>query len=243
MSACDGAGYNGKYLVMTQKILVIDDEPEVRFILKLLLEQAGYQVVIAADGKEGLARVRRDCPDLVLLDITMPVMDGWKVCRLLREATDVPIIMLTVLGEKEQIAEGLYLGADDYVVKPWSNQELLARIRAVLRRSKGSLPRRGLYLRPCEGLVIDSLEKVVIVEGRKVSLTPIEFRLLTCLARRPGELVSHSEMIEYAWGKGGKGRALGLRVHMLKLRKKIEEDPRQPRYLLNRYGEGYCLSG
>lgn len=226
---------------MTQKILIIDDEPEVRFILKLLLQQAGYQVVIAADGKEGLARVRRDCPDLVLLDVTMPVMDGWKVCRVLREVTDVPIIMLTVLGEEEQIAEGLYLGADDYVVKPWSNQELLARIRAVLRRSKGSLPGKGLYLRPCEGLTIDLLEKVVIVKGKKVSLTPIEFKLLTCLARRPGEVVSHSELVEYTWGKESQGHTFGLRVHMLKLRKKIEEDPQQPRYLINRYGEGYCL--
>jgi len=129
------------------------------------------------------------------------------------------------LGEEEQIAEGLYLGADDYVVKPWSNQELLARIRAVLRRSKNSLPGKGLRLHPCKSLVIDLLEKMVIVKGKKVSLTPIEFKLLTCLARRPGEVVSHSELVEYVWGKKSKARTLGLRVHMLKLRKKIEENP------------------
>jgi len=229
---------------MARTILVIDDDPDVSAILEMTLERAGYQVVVAASGAEGLARVMDCHPDLVLLDIMMPMMDGWQVCHRLREVTEVPIIMLTVLGKENDIARGLQLGADDYIAKPWSNRELLARIRAVLRRAETSscdASRQDIYARG--DLLVDLVQRRVTIRNKKIDLTPIEFRLLTYLARRSGQIVPYSELMTQVWGTEFNQNIVGLRVHIYNLRQKIERDPKNPQYILAKRGVGYYLVG
>ncbi len=227
---------------MSKKILVIDDDPDVRTILKMTLERAGYDVAVAASGTEGLERVIDYYPDLILLDIMMPAMDGWQVCHRLREATEIPIIMLTVLGKEQDVAKGLHLGADDYILKPWSNRELLARVRAVLRRTDTSSTalRHNIYVQG--DLVIDPIQREVTIGGNKINLTAIEFRLLTYLARRSGQVVPYSELMTQVWGTEFSQNIISLRVHVHNLRRKIEKDPQNPRYILAKRGIGYYLT-
>ncbi len=227
---------------MARTILVIDDDPDVNAILKMTLERAGYQVVVAASGAEGLERAMDCRPDLILLDIMMPRMDGWQVCHRLREVTEVPIIMLTVLGKENDIARGLQLGADDYIAKPWSNRELLARIRAVMRRAETSscdVTRQDIYA--SGDLLIDLVQRRVTIRNKKIDLTPIEFRLLTYLVRRSGQIVPYSELMTQVWGTEFSQNIVGLRVHIYNLRQKIEQDPKKPQYILAKRGVGYYL--
>jgi len=221
------------------KILVIDDDPDVGQILNMKLTRAGYEVAIATGGKEGLEKARDDHPDLILLDIMMPDMDGWQVCGRLREMTDVPIIMLTVLGRQEETTKGLRLGADDYIVKPWSNPELLARIHALLRRAGTSPATSWQQIYSCGDLVIDPIQRQIAIGNREVYLTPIEFRLLSYLARRVGQVVPSSELIAQVWGTETEQDIVRLRWHIHNLRQKIERDPRQPQYLRGKHGIGY----
>ena len=221
------------------KILVIDDDPDVGQILNMKLTRAGYEVAIATGGKEGLEKARDDHPDLILLDIMMPDMDGWQVCGRLREMTDVPIIMLTVLGRQEETTKGLRLGADDYIVKPWSNPELLARIHALLRRAGTSPATSWQQIYSCGDLVIDPIQRQIAIGNREVYLTPIEFRLLSYLARRAGQVVTYSELIAQVWGTETEQDIVRLRWHIHNLRQKIERDPRQPQYLRGKHGIGY----
>lgn len=223
---------------MPQNILVIDDEPEVGELLEMILIQAGYKVTVATSGREGLDKVRDDRPDLILLDVMMPYMNGWQVCLNLQEMADIPIIMLTVLDKQKEIAKGLQLGADDYIVKPFSNRELLARIHAVLRRA-GTLPTTWQHTYSCGDLTVDLIQREVFVGGKKVHLTPIEFRLLAHLARRSGQVVPYSELISRIWGIGWEQDIVSLRWHMHNLRQKIETNPQHPRYLLGMHGIGY----
>ena len=224
---------------MAKKILVIDDEDHTCTILTVLLEGAGYKVTVAYSGREGLEAVRDSQPDLVLLDIMMPGMNGWQVCHHLREITNVPIIMLTVLDKPEEITRGLQAGADDYIIKPWSNQELLARIQAALRRAYVS-PTITEELNCSWGaLVSDAISREVSIEGKKIRLTPTEFRLLTYLARRSGRLVPYAELLAQVWGSGIEQDIDCLRWHIHNLRQKIEKDPSHPRYLRGKYGTGY----
>lgn len=227
---------------MPKKVLVIDDDPDVGQILKVTLVQAGYKVTVATSGKEGLERVRDNRPDLVLLDVMMPGTNGWQVCSYLREFTDVPVIMLTVLGGQGDTVKGLLLGADDYIVKPWSNRELLARIHAVLRRVGTSLTK--IWQQTCSygDLVIDVRGRKVTIGDRKIHLTPTEYRLLTYLARRPGRIVPSSELIAQIWGVECKQDIIRLRWHVHNLRRKIEKDPKDPQCLLGRYGIGYYFA-
>ena len=226
-----------------KKVLVIDDDPDVGQTLKLMLAHAGYKVVVATNGLEGLEKARSECPDLILLDIMMPGMNGWQVCRHMRKVTNAPIIMLTVLDEQKSVIDGLQLGADDYIVKPWSNRELLARIRAVLRRVDTS-PAAFWSSAALQGdLSIDPIHRDVIIDGTRLGLTPIEFRLLTYLARRPGRVVPYSELLAQIWGTEFEQDIRSLRWHMHNLRRKIEKDPQRPRYLLVKYGIGYCFAG
>jgi len=226
---------------MSDKILVIDDEAEVRDILKLTLQRAGYRVITAANGFEGLARARDARPDLILLDIMLPDMDGRQVCRRLRETTDVPIMMLTVLRREDQIVQGLYLGADDYLAKPWSSRELLARIRALLRRANTTPPRKSPDLPPCEALIVDPMQRIVAFQDKKITLTSIELRLLIYLARRLGQVVPYAELIDQVWGNKFEGDLDTLRVHVHNLRQKLEKDPQNPQYLLTKKSLGYSL--
>jgi len=226
---------------MSDKILVIDDEAEVRAILKLTLQRAGYRVITAADGFEGLTRARDDRPDLILLDIMLPGVDGWQVCRQLRETADVPIILLTVLQREDQIARGLYLGADDYLAKPWSKRELLARIRALLRRANTTPPKKAPDIPPCEALIVDPMQRIVAFQDKKIALTSTELRLLIYLARRLGQVVPYAELIDQVWGNKIEGDLDTLRVHVHNLRRKLEKDPQNPQYLITKKSLGYSL--
>lgn len=227
---------------MTKRILVIDDDPDVREVLQLTLERAGYEVAVAASGAEGLEKVIDCCPDLILLDVMMPVMDGWQVCHCLRDVTEVPIIMLTVLGKEQDVTKGLHLGADDYISKPWSNRELLARIRAVMRRVDTSSTAVAHKVYSRGDLVIDLIHREVAIEGNKIELTALEFRLLTYLTRRSGQVVPYSELMAQVWGTEFSQNIVSLRVHVHNLRQKIEKDPKNPRYILAKRGVGYYIA-
>ena len=224
---------------MPRKILVVDDEPDVAQVLEMTLTRAGYEVTVALGGREGLEKAHDSRPDLILLDVMMPDMNGWQVCRRLREVSDVPIIMLTVLGREEEIVEGLCLGADDYVVKPWSNQELLARIHALLRRVSTSPTTPGQQNCSWGDLVVDPTRREITIGDRKIYLTPIEFRLLTYLARRSGQVVSYSELIAQIWGIECKQDIDTLRWHIYNLRRKIERESHRPQYIRGKRGLGY----
>jgi DNA-binding response OmpR family regulator len=228
---------------MAKKILIIDDDPDVQETLKLTLEWAGYEAVTAGSGMEGLESVRHSCPDLVLLDVMMPVMNGWQVCRQLRKITDVPIIMITVVWRERDRARGLRLGADDYVVKPWSNRELIARFKAVLRRANTSLTALWQESYSCGDLAIDLVQRQVTLGDKKIDLTPLEYHLLSYLARRPGWVVPCSELVTRLWGTECPQLVGCLRVHVHNLRQKIEKTPRNPQYLLGKHGVGYYLAG
>jgi DNA-binding response OmpR family regulator len=228
---------------MTKKILVIDDDPSVREILEIKLVRTGYEVVTATCGKEGLEKAQDNSPDLILLDVMMPGMDGWQVCRRLREITDAPIIMLTVLSRRQGAVKGLSLGADDYIVKPWSSPELLARIQAALRRVTTSPATDWQHTYSCGELLIDPRQREVVIEGRNIHLTPIEFRLLFYLARRAGQVVPYSELIAQVWGGEIEDEIDRLRWHIHNLRQKIEKDPGHPQYLRGRHGVGYYCAG
>ncbi|MFZ5917768.1 MAG: response regulator transcription factor [Chloroflexota bacterium] len=224
---------------MNTKILVIDDDPDFGRILKLTLEQAGYQVALATSGAEGLEKCHQCTHHLVLLDVMMPGLDGWDVCRQLRQTLDVPIIMITVLNKEAEIVKGLNLGADDYITKPWSNLELLSRIRAVLRRVKTSTCIGDTY--SDESLSICPATGQVLRDGQSIQLTHIERRLLFYLARRPGQIVSHSELLSQVWGSELKQDINCLRWHIHNLRQKLEDDPHNPQYIVAQHGMGYCL--
>jgi len=223
---------------MAEKILVIDDEETTVKLISFLLERKGYEVVKAYRAEEGLRKAYRTHPDLVLLDIMMPDMDGWEVCKRLRELSDVPIIFLTARTETEDIVRGLELGADDYVVKPYDNDELIARVRAHLRRA----PKSDMV----EELVFDGgkftinlMNREVTVRGEEQHLTPKEFALLSVLARNAGRVVTRKELVTEAWGQEYGDAIDSLKLYIHYLRKKIEEEPSSPTYILTSRGVGY----
>ncbi len=223
---------------MTEKILVIDDEDTTVQLLSILLEHKGFEVVKAYQAEEGLRKAYRSHPDLVLLDIMMPDMDGWEVCRRLRELSDVPIIFLTARTDIKDVVKGLELGADDYIVKPYDNDELIARIRAHLRR----VPRSAV----AEELVFDGgrirvnlLNRELFVDGDPCHVTPKEFSLLSLLTRSAGRVVTRKELVTEAWGSEFSDAGDNLKLYIHYLRKKIEKDPTRPEYILTSRGVGY----
>ncbi len=223
---------------MAEKILVIDDEPVTVDLITLLLERRGYEVVGATRAEEGLRKAYRTHPDLVLLDIMMPDMDGWEVCRRLRELSDVPIVFLTARDDVRDVVKGLEMGADDYIVKPYDNDELVARIRAHLRRA----PKPSV----AEELVFDSgnfrinfISREVRVRGNPVHLTPKEFNLLGVLARNAGRVITRTELVKEAWGPEYTDAIDSLKLYIHYLRQKIEQDPQHPVYILTSRGVGY----
>jgi len=220
-------------------ILIVDDEPRMVRFVRMNLELEGFQVVEARNGLEALEKVRDTLPDLVLLDVMMPDMDGFETLARLREISTVPVIMLTVKGEEEDRIRGLELGADDYVTKPFSPRELASRIRAVLRRAEMPAPVSRTTVRIDDRLEIDFRQREVIVEGKPIRLRPTEYRLLYHLVNNAGWVMTHEMLLSKVWGYEYRDEAGLLRLYITYLRQKIEPDPGNPRYILTERGVGY----
>ncbi|MGD2207575.1 MAG: response regulator transcription factor [Anaerolineae bacterium] len=220
-------------------ILVVDDEPKMIRFVRMNLELEGYQVAEAGSGMETLEKVRDDLPDLVVLDVMMPEMDGFETLRRLREISTVPVIMLTVKGDEEDRIRGLELGADDYVTKPFSPRELASRIRAVLRRAEMPSPVSKTAIGIDDRLQIDFRTREVVADGERVSLRPTEYRLLYHLVNNAGWVMTHEMLLSKVWGYEYREEAGLLRLYITYLRKKIEPDPSNPRYIITERGVGY----
>jgi DNA-binding response OmpR family regulator len=222
-------------------VLVVDDEHKIAHLVRDYLENAGFRVVMAYDGKMATAQFRYEQPDLVVLDLNLPGMDGIDVARAIRQERNTPIIMLTARVEETDRIVGLELGADDYVTKPFSPRELVARVRAVLRRAGENEPPSPLLR--VHDLVID-VEKRTVARGETViDLTTTEFDLLTVLARQAGRVFSRMELLDRVQGTAFEGYERTIDVHIKNLRKKLEPDPRHPTYILTVYGAGYRFAG
>jgi two-component system alkaline phosphatase synthesis response regulator PhoP len=221
-----------------KKILVVDDDVKTVELVRLYLNRDGYRVITAYDGVEALRLARESHPDLIVLDLMLPGVNGLEICRTLRAESDVPIIMLTAMTTDQDRLTGLELGADDYVTKPFSPRELAARVRAVLRRLPGE---RGPEKIEHGELTLNFLKYEAFLEGKPLNLTPVEFKLLGVLAREPGRVFSRAQIIEKAFGYDFDSFDRTIDVHILNLRRKIESDPRHPRYIKTVYGAGYKL--
>jgi len=221
-----------------KKVLVVDDDAKTVELVKLYLNRDGYRVITAYDGTEALQLARENQPDLIVLDIMLPGINGLEICRILRKESDVPIIMLTALTTDDDRLTGLDLGADDYVTKPFSPRELAARVRAVLRRLPGE---RGPEKIEHGALTVNFLKHEASLKGKPLNLTPIEFKVLGAFVKEPGRVFSRAQIIEKALGHDFDGFDRTIDVHILKLRRKLEPDPRHPRYIKTVYGAGYKL--
>ena len=221
------------------KILVVDDEKRMVRFIQLNLEQDGFQVVTAYNGEEALDQVRTQLPDLVLLDIMMPDIDGFQVLKKIREVSTVPVIMLTDKGEEDDRVRGLELGADDYITKPFSPRELVSRIKAVLRRTKTFQEDQEDVIEVDDRLTIDFSRREVWVEGEKVDLRPTEYRLLYHLVKNAGWVNTHEQLLTKVWGFEYQDEPHYVRLYVNYLRKKLEEDPSDPQYILTERGVGY----
>jgi len=222
-------------------ILVVDDEPKIVQLARDYLEHAGFTVLTAADGRTGLARAREDHPNLIVLDLRLPDLDGLDVTRTLRKDSSVPIIMLTARGEESDKLVGLELGADDYIVKPFSPKELVARVRAVLRRWERAKAADADVVRVGE-LLLDVPRMRVTVEGQPVDLSPTEFQLLATLARHPGRVFTRSQLLDALHGVAFESYERAIDAHVKNIRRKLEPDLGRPRYVLTVYGVGYRLA-
>ncbi len=222
---------------MNETILVVDDEPKIVKQARDYLENGGFRVIAAGDGKTALAMARSDQPDLVVLDLNLPKMDGLDVCRALRRESDVPIIMLTARVEETDRLIGLELGADDYITKPFSPRELVARVRAVLRRVRGGLLQPGLVR--AGDLEIELQGHRVARGGQSIHLTRTEFNLLAILAQHPGQTFTRAQLLDRLYGVAYDGFDRSIDAHIKNLRRKLEDDPSEPRYVQTVYGVGY----
>jgi two-component system KDP operon response regulator KdpE len=222
---------------MASRILIVDDEPNITGTVAPLLRSRGYDVLSAMSGRAGLDSVERDKPDLIVLDLGLPDMDGVDVCRQMRETTAVPILVLSARGAEGDKVAALDAGADDYVTKPFGAEELLARMRAALRRGDGPSPSSEPIVRG--GLVIDRERFRVLRDGEEVRLTPKEFELLIYLAQHPGRVLTHRVILKAIWGPHAAGQPEHLRVLVGALRKKIEPNPSSPQYILTEPWVGY----
>ena len=230
-----------KGLQVSQKILVVDDEAKIIRVVKAYLEREGFRVLEANDGKAAIDIARREKPDLIVLDLMLPEVSGWDVCRTLRQESSIPILMLTARDDDTDKIVGLELGADDYLTKPFNPKELVARVRAILRRVG---PQRvGGEVIVAGDLRIDVEKREVIVRGDQVHLTPTEFDLLSVMARHPGRVFSRAQLLDLVAGVSFEGFDRAVDSHIKNLRQKIESDPRKPRHVLTVFGVGYKFSG
>lgn len=221
------------------RILVVEDEPSIREVLSLYLRRAGYQVTVVGDGREALTALSSQMPELVVLDLMLPEVDGLEITRWLRERGDTPIIMLTARREEQDRIAGLEMGADDYVVKPFSPQELVSRVRAVLRRTKPSTPGSPGGTLVYGGLRIDPQTRLVEVDGKEKQLTAKEFDLLWALARHPRQVFTRDQLLDLVWGLSDFIDPSTVTVHVRRLREKVETDPGNPEHIRTVWGVGY----
>jgi len=222
-----------------KRVLVVDDDAKTVELVKLYLRRDGYRVITAYEGIEALRLAREGHPDLIVLDLMLPGINGLEICRTLRTESDVPIIMLTAKTTDQDKLVGLDLGADDYVTKPFSPRELAARVRAVLRRLPGE---RGPAEIKHGELTVNFLKHEAFLEGEPLNLTTVEFKLLAALIKEPGRVFSRAQLIENALGHDFEGFDRTIDVHVLNLRRKLEPDPGHPRYIKTVYGAGYKLA-
>ncbi|MBX5467878.1 MAG: response regulator transcription factor [Firmicutes bacterium] len=222
---------------MAQRILVVDDEAAIVELVEYNLEREGFEVLTEAEGPKAVERARAERPDLIILDVMLPGMSGMDVCRELRKTTDVPIILLTARKDEVDRVLGLELGADDYVTKPFSPRELVARVKAILRRSQRQASEGEAVA--ASGLVVDEERRQVTLDGRRLDLTFTEFELLATLAKNPGRAFSRDELLSRIWGQDFYGDARTVDVHIRHLREKLEEDPAAPRFIETVRGVGY----
>lgn len=222
-----------------RKILVVDDEERMVRFIRLNLEHDGFQVITAYNGMQAINKIRSELPDLVLLDVMMPDMDGFEVLRIVRETSNVPIIMLTAKGDEDDRVRGLELGADDYVTKPFSPRELVSRVKAVLRRLEpGASTMHGLI--DVDGrLQIDFDRREIWVDGKLVQLRPTEYRLLYHLVQNAGWVLTHDQLLTKVWGYEYRDEPHYVRLYINYLRQKLEKDPANPKYILTERGVGY----
>jgi DNA-binding response OmpR family regulator len=204
----------------TSRVLVIDDDTDIRELVRDLLRRSGYLVAEASNGREGLRSLHSWRPDLVVLDVSMPGLDGWETLERIRDVTEVPVLMLTALARELDKVRGLKAGADDYVTKPFGRQELLARVEALLRRGRPERAGDTLPVYQDELLSVDFAQRLVRVQGREVSLTPLEFRLLSALVRHPNQILSHDQLLELVWGHEGTSRDQ-VKLYVGYLRRKL----------------------
>jgi two-component system, OmpR family, alkaline phosphatase synthesis response regulator PhoP len=221
-------------------VLIVDDEPEILRLVRDYLERAGFEVVTAGNGADALREFGRRRPDLVVLDLTLPEMDGLDVARALRRTGDVPIIMLTARTDEADRVAGLELGADDYVTKPFSARELVARVRAVMRRTQLAAVRDDV-VRVGESITLDAPRMQAQVDGRDVVLTATEFQLLLHMARQPGRVFTRAQLLDAVHGVAIESYERAIDAHVKNIRRKIEADPRAPRHLQTVFGVGYRL--
>ena len=222
-----------------RKILVVDDEERMVRFIRLNLEHDGFRVIEAFNGNQAINKARSNLPDLVLLDVMMPDLDGFEVLRVLREVSTVPVIMLTAKGEEEDRVRGLELGADDYITKPFSPRELVSRVRAVLRRTETATSTTHGLIEVDERLKIDFDRREVWVEDKLVKLRPTEYRLLYHLVQNAGWVITHDQLLAKVWGYEYRDEPHYVRLYINYLRKKLEEDPANPKYILTERGIGY----
>jgi two-component system, OmpR family, alkaline phosphatase synthesis response regulator PhoP len=220
-------------------ILVVEDEMKIARVVRDYLEHAGYEVVVAGDGETAMSSVRGTKPDLVVLDLGLPGRDGLDVTREIRRTSSVPIVMLTARGDESDRIVGLELGADDYLVKPFSPKELVARVRAVLRRTEGTRAAGGPEVLRVADVEVDVPRMRVAVGGRPVVLTPTEFQILSTMAREPGRVFTRGQLLDAVHGVALESYERAIDAHVKNIRKKIEPAPARPRYLLTVYGVGY----
>ncbi len=243
IGVCYGFGEEMTMPGNQRHILVVEDDHKTADLVRIYLERDGHRVSLAHDGVAGLDLAREEDPDLVVLDLMLPEINGLDVCRVIRKEMDVPIIMLTAMSTEQDKLEGLDLGADDYVTKPFSPRELAARVKAVLRRTTDD----GLFTGPShlsfDGLTIDLQRHSVMAKEEEVHLTPTEFRILALMAREPGRLFTRTTLVDRALGYDYEGMERTVDVHILNIRRKIEPLVNKPRYIKTVYGMGYKFEG
>ncbi|MDO8690070.1 MAG: response regulator transcription factor [Dehalococcoidia bacterium] len=227
---------------MSPSVLVVDDEPRIVDLIRMTLEREGYEVYEAEDGYKALSKAREVIPDIVLLDVMMPDMDGFEVLKELRQTSSVPVIILTVKGTEADKVRGLELGADDYVTKPFGHRELVSRIKAVLRRAEMGAPSGKALIVVDDYLSVDFEKREVLVRGERIRLRPTEYRLLHHLMNSPGKLLTHEALLSRVWGREYRDDTQLLRLYVTYLRQKIEPDPSHPKYIINERGLGYRFS-